>query len=233
MKDTIELIAAIVGIVIPVATAAVALYKYFKVKKEKKALERQVRNIASTGVALGYYYNFLNEILLKLRASRLKIRIYRDESEQVERVREYDTQNVSIHVIIPDSLKVEDLGAALEKMHAHRKGDIVSPGAERNFGVNLRFDGPDKIIVLDFPKPLNAIREHLLHDPLFIGSLDERGRMVRSAVLDSEAWKKAEREELENFKATLYGLMERGGLGIGRSKIRFVAAEEVPDEREK
>ncbi|MEM8527884.1 MAG: STING domain-containing protein [Bacteroidota bacterium] len=136
-----------------------------------------------------------------------------------------------MHVIMPDNLKASSMNSALKKMRVHRKGDIISKGAKRNFGINFRFDGPDKIIILDFPKPLNAIREHLMREPQFVGMLGGDGKMKGVDILNSEAWRKAEQEELENFKATIYGLMDRARMGEDHSIISFININDIPPEK--
>ncbi len=226
MYESIQLTAALGGIV----SSIIAILEYFKIKRRNKKLEKQVANIASTGVALGYYYNFVVEVLAKLKESKLKIEIYKDDATEIESVREFDTDDVKLHVIMPDNLKIDSMNLALRKMRMHRKGDIVSKGSSRNFGINFRFDNNGKIVILDFPKPLNAIREHLLLEPQFAGSLGSDGKLQKLKVLDSDAWKKAEKEELENFKNTIYELMQRGRIGEEHGIVEFVNVKDVPPE---
>ena len=216
--DFLNIIAALAGII----STVIAVLEYFKVKRKNKELEQEVRNIASTGVALGYYYNFVVDIFTKLKEAKLKIKIYKEGTTETETVREFDTEDVRLQVIIPNNLKIESINKAIATMRTHRKGDIISKGTNRNFGINFRFDGVDKIIILDFPKPLNAIREHLLLDPQFAGGIGKDGKLRSLPILDSEAWKKAEQEELENFKDTIYELMRRGGIDEKKQKIEFV-----------
>lgn len=224
--ENLNIAAAIAGIV----SALIAILEYFKIKRKNKKLEQEVKNIASTGVALGYYYNFVVDVFTKLKETKLKVEIYKDDATEIENIREFDTDDVRLQVIMPDNLKIDSMNKALDKMRTHRKGDIISKGASRNFGINFRFDGEDKIIILDFPKPLNAIREHLLLDPQFVGSIGKDGKISSSSVLDSEEWKKAEKEELENFKNTIFELMRRGRIDEGQHKIEFVNVKDVPPE---
>jgi len=226
MTNYINLVAAIAGII----SAIIAVLEYFKIKRKNKKLEDEVKHIASTGVALGYYYNFVVDVFTKLKETKLKIEIYKDDATEIESTREFDSDDVRLHVILPENLKIESMNLALDKMRAHRKGDIISKGANRNFGINFRFDGDNKIVILDFPKPLNAIREHLLLDPQFIGSLGKDGKISGIGILDSKEWKKAEQEELKNFKTTIRELMKRGRIDEGQHKIDFVNVKDVPSE---
>lgn len=96
--------------------------------------------------------------------------------------------------------------------------------------INFRFDGNDKIIILDFPTPLNAIRQHLELEPQFVQSLGNDGKLKKLNIIESEEWKKAEKEELENFKATIYDLMTKGRTGEDHSIVEFVNIDYVPLE---
>lgn len=227
MGDYIQMAAAIAGII----STILGILEFIKVKKRNRKLEQEIRNIASTGVALGYYHNFVVDVFTKLKETKLKIIIYKDNSTEVETIKEYDSDDVRLQVIMPDNLSIEAMNQALATMRLHRKGDIVSKGATRNFGINFRFDGDHGIVILDFPKPLDAVRKHLLLDPQFISSIQKDGRLSGEGVLESDAWKKAEQEELANFKSTIFELMKRGRLDEGQSKIEFIGIHDVPPEK--
>lgn len=225
MNDYIQIGAAIAGIV----SGIIAILEYIKIKKKNVNLQEQVDNIASTGVALGYYYNFVVNVFSKLREHVLKVEIYKDNSNELEEIKEFNSDNVELHIIMPENLQIDSMNSAIKKMRIHRKGDIVSKGSERNFGINFMYDEEGKLIILDFPKPLNAIREHMIKDPKFANLLNSRGTLGNEDVFESREWRKHEKKELENFIRTIKLLMKRGRVDEGQAETKFVNIKDVPD----
>lgn len=217
----------IVGIIAAIITTTIAILQFFKFKKKEKQAEKELQHIASTGVALGYYYNFVINVFSILKETQLELEVYKNNVHDSEENIKFDTNDVKLQIVMPENLKVESMDNALDKMRSHQKGDIVRKGNKRNMGINYRMDG-NKLIILDFPTPLNAIREHMLLDKQFTTSLDKHGKLTSSSTLDSDNWKEAEKEELENFKTTILKLIERGRVGEGKGKIDFVSAKDVP-----
>ena len=225
MTRYIELGAAIVGI----ASGLIAIWQYLNIKRDKEELQEQVDTIASTGVAIGYYYNFIVSVFSKLREHVLRIEIYQDNTNIIEKTVEYDSEDVELQIIMPNDLQVESMNRAIKKMRIHRKGNIVSKGSERNFGINFMYGNDGKLIILDFPKPLNAIREYMFKDPRFTNLLNKRGELNNQQIFDSQLWKNHEKRELANFENTIRTLMKRGRVDEGQTETTFVNVDKVPD----
>ncbi len=225
MTDYIELGAAIVGI----ASGSIAIWQYFNIKRDKEILQEQVETIASTGVAIGYYYNFIVSVFSKLREHVLRIEVYKDNTNIIEETVEYGSEDVELQIIMPDDLQIESMNRAIKKMRIHRKGNIVSKGSERNFGINFRYGNDGKLLILDFPKPLSAIREYMFRDPKFSNMQNKRGELNNQQIFDSRLWMDHEKRELKNFENTIRILMKRGRVDEGQTETTFVNVNDVPD----
>ena len=226
MKDvtsTINLMAAIAGILSTIIT----VIQFIRIKKKNRLLEKEVRNIASTGVAIGYYYNFAKDIFLILKAARLKVEIYKSRSNEVEEVREFETDKVKLRVIIPENLTAEALDHSISKMNSYKKGDIVRIDTERHIGINLEITEDNTLLITDFPKPLKAVRMHLLNEDEFKEPLRDGKFQSEEDLFHSERWKEVEKEEIENFKKTVIHLIKRDDVGVPISKIEFVLVGQI------
>lgn len=223
MTDHINLISGIIGII----TAIIALYKYIKEKRKNRELEDEARHIASTGVALGYYYNFAKDIFLILRLARLKVELYKKDGKAIQEVREFSTDNVILRVIMPRNLEQESIDEAIDFMYSYPKADIVRLDNERNIGINYDLTDKGKLIIMDFPKPLKAVRMHLLSEEEFKDIIDKGKFVSDEDIFDTVEWKKAEKDEIDNFKKSIIKLIKRDDFGVPLSKIEFVPIEEL------
>ncbi|PPK87244.1 hypothetical protein CLV84_0181 [Neolewinella xylanilytica] len=225
MSENIELTAALVGIL----SGSIAIWQYVNVKHENKELRKEVELIASTGVAIGYYYNFIVSVFSKLKEHVLRIEIYEDNTNTIEKVVEYESEDVELHIIMPNDLQINSMNHAIKKMRIHRKGNIVSRGSERNFGINFMYGENGKLLILDFPKPLNAIREYMFKLPKFVSLLNENGELNDNNLFESPIWQQHEDRELRNFEKTIRVLMARGRVDEGQTETKFVNVDAVPD----
>lgn len=221
----LESIAAIAGVI----SAIIAILQFVRIKRKNSSLQKQVDLIASTGVALGYYYNFIVSIFSKLRETKLRIEVYENDAEIPTKIEEFDIENVELNIILPNDLQIESMNYAIRKMRSYKKGNIISKGSERNFGINFMYLSNDKIAILDFPKPLNAVREHMIADPRFANLLENNGKFGNKGVFNSDEWKKQEQIELENFVATIKILMDRGRLDEGQTETNFINVDDIPN----
>lgn len=226
----------IIGTLAAAVSAIVAVLEYLKrkkVTKEKEQLQNEVNHIPSTGVAIGYYYNFVIRVFEKLKEAKLLISISDgDDNKENDPIKEFDREDIRFKIVIPKSLKVDSMEEAKHKARSFNKGNILGKVSktekERDFGINfMNDDSPDKIIILDFPTPLNAVREYLLRDPRFVSTIGADGKLSSQEYDESDEWKKVEKEEIENFKNTILTLMKREKLGLGHQSIEFVMADEI------
>lgn len=230
MIENIDSMSSIIGIITTIITAIVAVYKYFQERKKNVELEKEVRHIASTGVALGYYYNFAKDIFLILQLARLKVELYQKDGEEVEETREFKTEDVTLRVIMPRSLEQESIDEATQLMYSYPKADIVRLDNRRNIGINYALYNNNKLVIMDFPKPLKAVRMHLLNEDEF-KDIIKKGKFVSDdQIFDTEEWKIAEKNEIENFKKSIIKLIGKDDIGVPISKIEFMPIENILNE---
>ncbi|AUP78442.1 STING domain-containing protein [Flavivirga eckloniae] len=223
IAEHIDLISGIIGI----TTAIIALYKYIKEKRKNKELEDEVRHIASTGVALGYYYNFAKDIFLILRLARLKVELYKKDGKEIDQVREFKTKDVTLRVVMPRNLEQDSIDEAINFMYSYPKADIVRLDNERNIGINYLLDETGKLVIIDFPKPLKAVRMHLLSEEEF-KEIIAKGKFTQDEdIFDTPEWKKAEKDEMENFQKAIIKLIKRDDFGVPINKIEFVPIQNL------
>ncbi|WP_274184836.1 STING domain-containing protein [Flavivirga sp. 57AJ16] len=223
VAEHIDLISGIIGII----TAIIAVYKYIQEKRKNKELEEEVRHIASTGVALGYYYNFAKDIFLILRLARLKVELYKEDGKEIDQIQEFKTKDVTLRVIMPRNLEQESIDEAINYMYSYPKADIVRLDNERNIGINYTLDENGKLIIIDFPKPLKAVRMHLLSEEEF-KEIIAKGKFTNDEdIFDTPEWKKAEKDEMENFQTTIIKLIKRDDFGVPLNKIEFIPIQNM------
>ncbi len=226
IAEHIDLISGIIGII----TAIIAIYKYIKEKRKNKELEDEVRHIASTGVAIGYYYNFAKDIFLILRLARLKVELYKKDGKEIDQVREFKTKDVTLKVIMPRNLEQESIDEAINYMYSYPKADIVRLDNQRNIGINYSLSQNGELEIIDFPKPLKAVRMHLLSEEEFKEIIKEGKFINDDDIFDTPEWKKAESDEMENFKRAIIKLIKRDDFGVPLSKIDFVPIEQMKNK---
>lgn len=215
----------IVAIATSIITTIIATLQFFKFKKKEKETEKTLQNIASTGAALGYYYNLLAQIFSILKEKQLELEIYEDNS--ISKNIKFDSENVEFLIIMPESLNASGMQDAMNTMKAYPKGDILRKGNDRNLGINYSIDG-NRLVIIDFPTAFGVIRQHMMLDKKIVGILDNRGMISSPNALNSDVWKQAEKEEIQNFKATILHLIERGQTETGKGKIEFVSVKDFP-----
>jgi hypothetical protein len=114
-------------------------------------------------------------------------------------------------------------------MYSFPKADIIRNDNERNIGINYDLTQEGKLIIMDFPKPLKAVRMHLLSEEDF-KEIIAKGKFVSDDdIFDTAEWKKAEKDEIENFKKSIIKLIRRDDIGVPISRIEFVPIQELLD----
>ncbi len=166
-----------------------------------------------------------------MTAAKLKVEIYKPKVAELEEVREFDTDKVKLRVMIPENLTKEAIDDAIVTMNQYRKADIVRFGNQRNIGINHEIGEDDTLLITDFPKPLKAVRMHLLSEDEFKESLKDGKFESEEDIFTTERWKQAEKEEMENFKKTVLHLLKRDDIGVPVDKIEFVSVNDLKKQK--
>jgi hypothetical protein len=180
----------------PIAEAAAklgldAVKKFFEGKKDDK-------DLISVGLAVGYFYNFLDLISDVIDRDEITLREPDDNKEG----QHFDAATVRVEVILPARLHVAAYNSCENAFKETKRGAIFLPKQKRWYGINYnllqRGDKPG-VLITDLARPLMSVKrfyEEILGYPTH----DEA----------NEKWIKAQRSEIVAFKETLLRLQTRG-----------------------
>jgi hypothetical protein len=179
-----------------------AVKKFFEGKKDDK-------DLISVGLAVGYFYNFLDLISDVIRRDEVTLRDKPDDKDG----RHFDADTVELQVILPARLDVAAYDRCERDFKATKKSLIFLPQQNRWYGINYnlveRGDKPG-IVIMDLARPLMAVKR-FYEEILAYPTHDEA----------NEKWIKAQRSEIAAFKETLLRLQKRGyGALVNRLDFR-------------
>jgi hypothetical protein len=180
--------------------------KLFDAVFTKKDTDADIGAI-SIGLAVGYYYNFLEPV------SGV---IDRDEFELFDAPpkagtspkegdsRKFASEDISVNIIIPSRLDVAVYKRCEAEFDATRKGFIYLRQQKRYYGVNYTLtESPVKLTIVDLARPIMSakryyedIRKQDTHDDL------------------DEQWLKIQVGEITAFKEAIRRLQKRGYGGL-------------------
>jgi len=190
-----------------------------KLKTQNNELKQKIDFMASTGVAIGYYFNFIEMVYKIIDENKtVKLELY-DANKSISSVKEFDSDKVRMEVIIPRSLDGSAFVAASAVRDACKKGDIVRVGNKRNFGINYTIQDMDSLVAVDMPGPLSAVEKYLKKLPEFSDTINpESGQFENKS--DGEAYRKRQNGEIENFIRTIKKLIEDNRYAINKVTFR-------------
>jgi hypothetical protein len=191
----IEEIATALGV-----KAAEKLFDVFS----KKNSDANIGTI-SVGLAVGYYYNFLEPV------SGV---IDRDEFELLDSppkggappnegdARKFRNEDISVNIIIPSRLDMAVYQRCVAEFDATRKGSIYLRQQRRYYGVNyILSESPLKLTIVDLARPIMSVLRYykdILKQDTY-NPLDER-------------WLKIQIAEIAAFKEAIRRLQNDGSL---------------------
>jgi hypothetical protein len=221
--DITILVAVITGVA-SILTTLITVWlpirqKNKELKVQNQELKTKVEHMASTGVAIGYYFNFIEVVYKVIDESKtIQLEIY-DENKNIAETREFESDKVRMEIIIPRSLDGSSFVAAATTLDSYKKGDILRVGNKRNFGINYSIQDNNVLVAVDMPSPLSAVEKFLKTLPDFNDTIDpESGKYVIKS--DSEAYRKRQIEEIENFIKTIKKLIEDNRYAINKVAFR-------------
>jgi len=179
-----------------------AVKKIFEGKKDDK-------DLISVGLAVGYFYNFLDLISDVIKRDEVTLRDKPDEKDG----RHFDADAVELQVILPARLDVAAYDRCERDFKATKKSLIFLRQQNRWYGINYNLverGNTPGIVIMDLARPLMSVKrfyEEILGYPTY----DEA----------NEKWLKAQRSEIAAFKETLLRLQKRGyGALVNRLDFR-------------
>jgi hypothetical protein len=223
MMDNTVLVALITGIISVITTLITVWLPIRQKNKELKSqnleLLKKVEHLASTGVAIGYYFNFI-EMVYKIidESDTIKLEVY-DSNKSITEIKEFNSNKVRLEIIIPRSLEGSSFVAAAGIRDQYQKGDILRVGTKRNFGINYSIQDEATLVIMDMPGPLSAVEKFLRQLPDFRDYIDpETGRVI--VKNNNELFRKRQSEEIENFINTIKILIEDNRYAVNKVTFR-------------
>jgi hypothetical protein len=179
-----------------------AVKKFFESKKDDK-------DLISVGLAVGYFYNFLD--LISDVIKRDEVKLY-DRAEDKDG-RYYDAETVEVQVILPGRLDVSAYDRCEQDFKATKKSFIFLSRQSRWYGINyttIQRGNKRGVVITDLARPLMAVKR-FYEDILRYDTHDKT----------DVKWLKAQLSEINAFKETLRRLQERGyGTLVNRLDFR-------------
>jgi hypothetical protein len=168
-----------------------AVKKFFEGKKDDK-------DLISVGLAVGYFYNFLNVISDVIK--RNQVTLYEKAGDK--KGRHFERETVEVRVILPMRLHPGVYARCEEEFGKTNKSFINLEEQGRMYGINYNpVQHGDKagIVIVDLARPLMSVKR-FYEDILRYPTHD-----------DADAkWIKAQKSEIIAFRETLRQLQKRG-----------------------
>jgi hypothetical protein len=186
---------------------------------DKKQADEKAETFVSTGLAVGYYYNFIKPVFERLQATdEIRISINKKGADEEESQRSFKTDNVDIQIIIPAELTVPAINAARDYARMFRKGSILRKNGERDFAIQLSIeDSNDRLIIQDVANPLNAVRQYVESLEEFKSVFTDGGAIIDRT--NSQKFRDRQRKEIDNFVNALKYFTKKEG--YADKKISF------------
>jgi hypothetical protein len=199
---------------------AALLTALFKLFSERKAHAAAAGSFVSTGLAVGYYYNFIRPVFERLTvAGEIKVSINQPGSDAEAARRTFKTDNVELQIIFPAELTEAAFRAAQDATKKFRKGSVLGKNGERDFAIQLTTAEADtRLVIQDVASPLKAVRQYLQHLDEFKDALTENGGVADR----SPKFHERQTKEIENFIAIVKRFARQEGFGDKRISFKPV-----------
>ena len=172
------------------------------VEKFFDGLGKQETDVISIGLAVGYYYNFLDPVSAVIERDELAL----FPSPAGGESRPFRSQDVRVQIIIPARLEAASFQRCEEEFKALKKGFIYLSQNKRYYGVNYAvadLSSKAELTIVDLARPIMAAKRYYED----IAKLDTRGDV-------NEKWLKIQVAEITAFKESLRRLQQRGYGGL-------------------
>ena len=190
------------------ASGAVNRWLSSKNKKEQ--------DLVSIGLAVGYFYNFLDPINKILETNVLDLYMPGDQKKASLQnpKKSFDLDNVYVEIIIPKRLDPEARRACNDEFKRYDKGFFYMQEHKRFYGVNYftaSIGGTERLTIVDIARPAFAA-QRFYEDVLGQRSFN-----------NDEKWYLTQISELTAFKETLLNLRKLGnGVLVNRMSFKDI-----------
>jgi hypothetical protein len=156
------------------------------------------------GLAVGYYFNFLDVVARQLEVGKIKLSESADAGDKPGPETEFDLANTNIQIIMPAYLRGESFQRCSEEFSQTLRGSIYLNAQGRYYGINYRvFKAGDakKLTIVDLARPAMVLKR-CYED------------MVRNIDTDPNSkdgrWRDLQQLKLAAFETTIRKMQARG-----------------------
>jgi hypothetical protein len=165
-------------------------------------------NVVSPGLALGYFYNFLDPVSGVIRRDEFSLYLSPMEGESAK----FRSEDVRLQIIVPERLDVSSFERCESEFKELQKGFIYLSENKRFYGINYsttKLATRSELMIVDLARPLMAVKRY--YEDIIKLDTDP----------ESSEWMKIQIAERTAFKETLRGLQRRGyGALVNRLDFR-------------
>jgi hypothetical protein len=154
--------------------------------------------VVSIGLAVGYYYNFLDPVSDVIERDELSLYSTPAGGES----RQFKSEDVRVLIILPGRLEVTAFQRCEEEFKALHKGFIYLSQNKRYYGINYaltELPGRTELAIVDLARPIMSAKRYY-EDIVKLDTHEEA----------DEKWLKIQVAEITAFKETLRRLQKRG-----------------------
>jgi hypothetical protein len=172
--------------------------------------------VISPGLAVGYYYNFLDVVSAVLEDGTFNIENEAGSTssagDKLPSSRTVDPANVRIEVIVPARLDGAAFQRCSDEFDQSIKGTVYLRRQKRKYGINYQVTSGDKterITIIDFARPVMALKRY--YEQIVKLGTDN----------NDDSWQKVQRAEIEAFRKTLL-MLQSSGYGALVNKLDII-----------
>jgi hypothetical protein len=181
------------------------------IKATEKFFDRASKrdsDVVGIGLAVGYFYNFLDPVSTVIESDQFVI--FASQDDKVGR--KFEADDIRVQIIVPNRLDVATFKRCEDEFKTPFKGLIYLARNKRFYGINYALNEmPSKteLTIIDLARPIMSAKQYYEN----IVKLDTGNDT-------DEKWLKTQVAEITAFKETLRGLQKRG-YGVLVNKLDF------------
>jgi len=162
---------------------------------------KQDTDVVGVGLAVGYFYNFLDPVSQAIDREEFEIYSQTENSEppQFRSEGQFTSEKTLVQIIVPKRLNVEAFKRCEAEFKDKSKGFLFLPQNKRYYGVNYFTPSAGELTIIDLARPIMAAKRYY-EDILKLDTHNE----------SDERWLKIQQAELTAFKESLRRLQARG-----------------------
>lgn len=168
----------------------------------QKKVEKEP-TLMALGLAVGYYYNFLDVIGRQLSSGSVTLNDKLNPKPGEGTETNFDLAATRIQIIVPERLDGGAFERCVGEFDRSLKGSVFLTEQKRNYGINYLITdvgGSKQLTIIDLARPAMALKryyEDVVRIDTYSGNSDNR-------------WRELQKAELAAFAETLKRLQERG-----------------------